>query len=746
METAVADQRDALADWLAHVLPEGAVRQEIRRADALNRPEAALVAGASAFLLAVATQRGVEVRHQRIRRGTAVIAHQTSLLLPAYPGVALDLEPAGGAVALICPGSQGEDAVVIRGALSWLAADHHLNRFPGAERVLSIDVGEVRHVAAELGGLRGIPALGLPEESDPPLAPPPADPRGMRIASITVSMPKTVQDGGRDVSTGIFKQPVDGPLALRFLNLVGDGQADLWAHGGSFRAVYAYPAEHYDYWAAELGRDDLAPGQFGENFTVTGMLEDEIRVGDRFRIGTALVEVSQPRVPCFKLAIKMGIENFQAKFLKEGRLGFYLRVLEEGEVRAGDRFELIGRDPNGLSVRAVSDLLYVNTGDLDATRQALSIRALSHGWKGSFEERLQKAARAGFRDFVVKKRVPESETITSFYLEPTDREPLSPFRAGQFLTFRLRIPGLDEPLLRTYSLSDSPACSYYRVSVKREAPPPDRPDAPPGLASIHFHDRVEEGSILEVGAPRGSFVLNDRTDRTLVLLSAGVGITPLLSMLNTVAATGRQVWFVHGARNGREHAFGPHVRHLARQHDNVRVHIAYSAPEDADVEGRDHDSTGRVTIELLKQILPFDDYEFYMVGPTPFMRDLFAGLCAMGIDERRIRYEFFGPAEALRDPAKPPVLALKAGAAGTEVVFAKSGVTASWSGQGTLLDLAESAGLTPAYSCRAGICLTCRCGVVEGEVGYDEEPLGLPASGDALICVGKPKGRVVLDL
>lgn len=742
----MVDHSNALAAWLAEVLPKSKVRQEIRRAGALNKSEAALVAGAGAYLVAVATDRGLEIRQQALRPGTVSIAHETLLLLPAYPGFTVDLDHAGGETAVIFHEADSKEAAVIRGTMSLLQADYHLSRFPGAEHVLSIAVEEVRHITAELSSQAVPPAVSAPELSGPQLEPPPAHHPEMRIAHINVSMPKTLQNGERTVSTGIFKQPVEGPVAVRFLNLEGDGQADLWAHGGSFRSVYAYPAEHYDYWASELRRDDLAPGQFGENFTVSGMLENEIHVGDRFRIGTAMVEVSQPRVPCFKLAIKMGVENFQARFLKEGRLGFYLRVLEEGQVSAGDRFEFTARDPNGMSVRAVSDLLYFDTDNLDATRQALSIGALSHGWKESFAERLQKAFRSGFREFVVKRKVPESASITSFHLEPKDGDPLSPFKPGQFLTFRLNIPGSDEPVLRTYSLSDGPHCPYYRVSIKRESPPPDMLDAPPGLSSSYFHDRVEVGSILDVGAPRGSFVIDNDTDRTLVLLSAGVGITPLLSMLNTVAGSGRKVWFIHGARNGREHAFGEHVRRLASEHDNVRVHIAYSAPDVSDVEGKDYDSTGRVSIDLLKRILPFDDYAFYLVGPTPFMRDIFSGLCAMGVDDGRIHYEFFGPASALRNSAKTFQKDVEVGDGGAEVVFSVSDVKTTWNGQGSLLDLAESVGLTPPFSCRAGICHTCQCRVVEGEVDYDEEPLSPPDSGEALICVGKPKGRVVLDL
>ena len=268
---------------------------------------------------------------------------------------------------------------------------------------------------------------------------------------------------------------------LRRLNLEGDGQADLWGHGGAFRAVYAYPFENYAYWERELGRSDFTNGQFGENLTVEGMLDDEICVGDVFRIGGALVEVSQPRIPCYKLAIKMGIDGFQNRFLQSGKVGFYFRVLEEGEVGPGDAIELVRRDPRRLTVTEVSNLLFFDKDNLDATRQALQIPALSHGWKGSFQERLAKAetsaqGRRRFRDFVVDRKEPESETITSFYLVPEDGAALPESEPGQFLTFELDIPGQKKPVIRTYSLSDSPNPEYYRVSIKREPAPPGQPD------------------------------------------------------------------------------------------------------------------------------------------------------------------------------------------------------------------------------------------------------------------------------
>lgn len=213
----------------------------------------------------------------------------------------------------------------------------------------------------------------------------------MKLLSVNVSLPKEVPHRSGTVETGIFKEPVAGRIMLRTLNLDGDGQADLVNHGGTHQAIYAYPAEHYDYWQRELGRDGFGFGQFGENFTVEGMLEDEVHVGDVFRVGGARVEVSQPRTPCFKLGIKMGLPRFPKLFLASGRIGFYLRVLKEGEVGAGDAVERVESDPERLTVREASRLLFFEKENLEGARRALRVRALSPGWRDSFEERLMKA-------------------------------------------------------------------------------------------------------------------------------------------------------------------------------------------------------------------------------------------------------------------------------------------------------------------------------------------------------------------
>ena len=489
------------------------------------------------------------------------------------------------------------------------------------------------------------------------------------------------------------------------------------------------------------------------------MLDEDTRVGDIFRVGDALVEVSQPRIPCYKLAIKMNLDGFQNQFLKSGRVGFYFRVLEEGEVGAGDAIELIQRDPRRMTIREVNDLLFFNKEDLTATQRALSIPALSHGWKGSFEERLTGSqpsadARLGFRTFVVQRKVPESKTITSFYLVPGDDAPLLSFSPGQFLTFKLTISDQPEPLIRTYSLSDSPDHDYYRVSIKREPPPRDRPDLPPGVSSNYFHDQIEVGSKITVGAPRGKFHLDPGSERAVVLLSGGVGLTPMISMANAIVQSDskRPLWFIHGVRNGREHAMAQHMRRLAEGNHNVRVHFRYSDPAPDDTLGRDYHSPNRVDIELLKELLPFDDYEFYLCGPTAFMKSLYCGLLSLGISESRIHYEFFGPAAALKEDAEPkggaPVRTAEAELSGeVSVTFARSGVAARWDPAcESILDLAERHGLSPPYSCRSGICNTCMCALSDGEVAYFEEPLEPPEPGNVLICCSRPTRNLVIEI
>jgi ferredoxin-NADP reductase len=380
----------------------------------------------------------------------------------------------------------------------------------------------------------------------------------------------------------------------------------------------------------------------------------------------------------------------------------------------------------------------------------LASRDLGDAWHMYLENMLENAEPKsgpggweGYRTFVVDRKVPESETITSFYLVPEDGGPLPPFKPGQFLTFRLDIPGQSKPLTRTYTISDRPDADYYRVSIKRETPP--------GLSSNYFHDHVQPGARLCIKSPRGDFWLDPGDDTPVVLVSAGVGLTPMISMLNSIVAagSGRPVWFIHGTRSGREHAMGEHVRSLAAERDNVHLHVRYSRPAPGDIEGQNHDGTGHVTVDVLKSLLPPAAYDFYLCGPTPFMKTLYNGLLDWGVAEGRIHYEFFGPASVLKAGAgKAPTQITGDGSSHAfDVVFDQSGVTVAWDpGVDSILELAEAHGLRPDYSCRSGICHTCMCKLIAGEVTYVVEPADLPDPGYVLICCSRPVSDVIVDV
>ena len=425
---------------------------------------------------------------------------------------------------------------------------------------------------------------------------------------------------------------------------------------------------------------------------------------------------------------------------------------------ADDAIELVDRDERSVTIAEFVRTAYVDTNNAQMLKRVLGSRGLSESWRVHLDKMLRSAEPTpqaggweGFRGFVIERKVPESETITSFYLEPADGAPLPKFLPGQFLTFRLEIPGQSRPIMRTYSLSDSPKPNYYRISVKREKPPPDRPDLPPGLSSNYFHDALTPGAMLCVKAPRGDFRLDPRDANPVVLLSAGVGLTPMISMLNAIVETGnkRPVWFIHGARSRREHAFADHVRDIAARDDSVRLHICYSRPGDQDVLDQVFLSSGHLSMNLLRKLLPHSDFDFYLCGPPGFMKSLHDGLTSWGVSELRIHYEFFGPATLLN---KKAATANRARATtdrtrNVEVRFARSGVTAIWDDSSeSILDLAEAHGLRPDFSCRMGICHTCMCALICGEVEYACEPIDLPDPGSLLICCAKPRTHVVIDV
>jgi ferredoxin-NADP reductase len=353
----------------------------------------------------------------------------------------------------------------------------------------------------------------------------------------------------------------------------------------------------------------------------------------------------------------------------------------------------------------------------------------------------------GYRKFVVACKNRECDDVFSFTLKPHDGRPLPPFKPGQYLTFSLDIPGRDKPVVRCYSISDAPRPDGYRVTIKKEKAPPDKPDVPPGVGSSFFADVVKEGDILNVKAPAGHFALDLAKNNPVVVIGGGVGVTPVLAMANAVAAaqSGREVWFFYGVRNRREHMHKEEIEQLAAANENIRLQVCYSRPTESEVPGRDYQHEGRVTPELLKALLPSNNYEFYLCGNGAFMKSITDGLEAWGVPEKDVYFEAFGPATVKKKTAPPPpsetAMLMKC-----EVTFAKSGKTARWEpAAGNLLEFAQSQGVRIDSGCCAGSCGSCLVALKSGEITYLKKPDAEPEAGSCLTCICRPKGNLVLD-
>jgi ferredoxin-NADP reductase len=361
---------------------------------------------------------------------------------------------------------------------------------------------------------------------------------------------------------------------------------------------------------------------------------------------------------------------------------------------------------------------------------------------------------SGFRSFTVVRRVLEDSAgqICSFYLEPTDRQPLPPYKPGQFLTFRLDLPAAagigNAQISRCYSLSDAPSADHYRVSIKRVPPPPNSAH-PPGRSSNFFHDHVQVGTTMQVRAPSGHFHLEPGSS-PVVLIAGGIGITPMLSMLNWCQAfqPEREVWFFYGVRNSREAAFAGHLRAIAAANPNVHLQVCFSDPLPEDRLDRDFHHCGRVAVPLLRAQLPLRPYHYYICGPAPMMGALVTALEDWGVPGARIHFEAFGPASITRRKPEPPArdAVLAAAAGDITVTFAKSGKQAPWSPlSSNLLVFAESHGIAIDSSCRAGSCGTCQTTLRSGAVTYQQAPEFDPEPGTCLLCVSTPASDVTLD-
>jgi ferredoxin-NADP reductase len=368
----------------------------------------------------------------------------------------------------------------------------------------------------------------------------------------------------------------------------------------------------------------------------------------------------------------------------------------------------------------------------------------------STSEETAVAAWTGYRAFRVERKAIEDATqsVCSFYLVPEDGKPLPSFLPGQFLTFRLDLPtsqGDSEQIIRCYSLSDAPRPDCYRVSIKR-VPSPAGSNFPPGRSSNHFHDHVEVGSLLQVRAPSGHFHI-ERSEAPVVLIGCGIGITPMLSMMNWSLAEqkGREVWLFYGVRHGRELVMKSHLEALAAAHPNFHLRVCFSAPLAEDMAGRDYQHRGRVDVNLLRMQLPIKPYHFYICGPSPMMKCLVPALEDWGVRDSLIHFEAFGPASIKRRN----VVATAPGDARTDdivVTFAQSGKKLAWpTASSNLLEFAENSGIAVNSGCRAGGCGSCQTTILSGEVSYLQPPDFDPEPGTCLLCVCTPKTSLTLE-
>ena len=582
------------------------------------------------------------------------------------------------------------------------------------------------------------------------------------LLSVNAGLPRNVPWQGRTVYTGVWKHPVPGPAMARRLNIDGDGQGDTNGHGGEQRAVLVYQIQAYQHWAEHFGWDDYSYGQFGENLTVDGLPDDQVCVGDRYRIGAAEFEVTQPRVTCYRVGLRLGQPELPVLLVSHHRPGFYLRVLTEGRIQAGDRIIKTRTGPGALTVADIDALLYLPHHDPAMLRRALRIPALSPGWQDSFRDLLAaaegagraaappvgtepaprpRAAGAGLPERRLARVIRETAQVSSIYLAAAAEAALAPARAGQYLTLRVRGAGQPAPV-RSYSLSSGPGAGY-RISVKHE---------PHGAASGYLTTRLRPGAILDAAAPRGDVDL-DGGRGPVLLVSAGIGVTPVLAMLHDLAArhSSREIWWIHGARSPREQPLAAEAHALLASLPHAREHVFYSAAPPPP-HRRTHVTAGRLSKDRLAGLgLPASAIA-YVCGPASFMADMRQALAAVGINPANIHNELFGALppvnpglagqtrESPHQPAGPP-------GTGPLVTFARSGLATRFpTGPRSVLDLAEACAIPTRWSCRTGVCHTCVTPLLSGQVRYRPDPLEPPTEGQVLVCCTQPATDIVLDM
>jgi MOSC domain-containing protein YiiM/ferredoxin-NADP reductase len=557
--------------------------------------------------------------------------------------------------------------------------------------------------------------------------------------------------GAKEIPSALVKSRMHEQVTVNRLGLQGDSQADLAVHGGPDKAVYAYPASNYDLWRDEFPEhwSIWGLGALGENLALAGVNESEVCIGDVFRAGPVRFQVTQPRKPCFKLALRYNNDQrIASRMVREGRTGWYFRVLQEGGLSDDLSLSLLERPNPEWSIRRVNQAAYDNSGTEEVLNAIAALPELSEAWRAqtiaSRNAISSKRSTARFNSFVLQEASFESASIRSLVFVPAAGGEVTIHQPGQHVQIRMSPQTGQDPVVRRYTISSSPNGRSIRISVKAENG---------GLISPLLH-QLEIGDKIDISGPQGRFVLDRDAGRPVAFISAGVGITPMIPMLNAaISQDGKypfipKVLFLHTARNGVEHAFARQVGVSLAKHPNASSKIFYSQPNEDDRADRQFDFAGRMTIgEVVDEVTT--EYDIYLCGPAAFMKDLSEGLKARGIHGSRIKSESFNVGV---DHAKVPIETLLKSSGvikSTAVVtFATSGVVLSWTPEaGTLLDLAQAAGLTVASDCRLGLCGTCASTVLEGEVAHPGLENSEPGPSQALLCCAVPtSSSVVLDL
>lgn len=552
-----------------------------------------------------------------------------------------------------------------------------------------------------------------------------------RVLSVNVGQPAGSQWRGAAVTSAIVKRPVRGPVAVRGVNLAGDRQADLAVHGGPRKALYAYPSEHYLWWAAEFGVDPSAWGFVGENLTIAGITEDEVSFGDLLTVGTARLVVTEPRGPCYKLAMRVGADQAPVRMLQTGRTGFYLGVVSEGELQAGDEVVV---SAGGVSPRVtIAELCsaFARPAEIDDARldRLLELPGLDRDWREHFDHERQRRRAPARRAPVRHKLTVESTTQIAhdvLLIALASEDEIEAPEPGQFLPLLVSIDGTEH--VRCYSVIDTAGPGKVRIAVRRS-----REDRAVSV-SRWIHDTVTVGTEFAARDPAGAFTLaGTAQDRAVALIAGGIGITPMLPLARGLADQGRPFAMFVGVRDHNEVLFVEELRALAREPACRGVHLFHPGASGSD-DGVLRCDRATVPIEAVTEALAPED-EFFICGPPAMQEAIVAGLERFGVDRPRIRVEYFGdgPSAAVDAPAQ-------------EVIFDRRSRVVLWSDpSSTLLDLALEHGIEIPYSCRSGSCGTCAVKVLAGAVGQVRAPAAPITSGSCLACISYPLESTVLD-